>query len=139
MTEIVKRDRGAHCQTEWKRWDLLLTTGGKSFVVEFKVYAYNREYDLDGNPGSWKGYPSLKNEGEFRKCVNKLRAFEDSRIAGKYLVLVYQKGCKGNRKASYEQSYADLTRFDVTMVEEIEHCYENYVACKLITIQSERD
>jgi hypothetical protein len=139
LAEIMKRDRGARCQTEWKRFDLLVTTRGKSFLVEFKFYGFNREYRLDGKPGRWKGYPSLKNEEEFGKCLKNVREFPGSGITEKYLVLVYQKGpwCgdRGDHKHSYETSYADLTRFGVTSVEEIGHCYEKCTACKLITVE----
>jgi hypothetical protein len=139
LAEIMKRDRGASCQTEWKKFDLLATTRGKTFLVEFKFYGYNREYRLDGKPGRWKGHPSLKNEEEFGKCLNKLREFRGSGINEKYLVLAYQKGPwrgdRGDHKHSYETSYADLTRFGVASVEEIGHCYERCIACKLITVE----
>ncbi len=141
LTEIMRRDRRARCQTEWKKFDLLVAAGDAAFLVEFKFYGYNRLYDLDGEPGHWKGGAGSKNQQEFRQCVGKLKKFRDDRIAAKYLVLVYQngpwRGNRGNHKHSFEESYANLSGFGIksTSVEEVKHSYDKCAACKLITVE----
>jgi hypothetical protein len=143
VAEIMRRDPEARCQTEWKKFDMLLATSGVNFLVEFKFYQYPRMYDLDGEPKQWKGGPGPKNVGEFKDCVKKLKKglkekCDNDRIAGKYLVLVYQKGPwrgeRSDRRHSFEKSYDDLRRFGGTAAEEIGHCHEDCLACKLITI-----
>ncbi len=49
LAEIMKRDPCAKCQTEWRKYDLLVTSGQRSYVIEFKFRFLNREYDLKGH------------------------------------------------------------------------------------------
>ncbi len=143
MVEIRKLEPSAKCQAEWKTYDLVVTTEKGSFVIEFKFYGYPRRYNVTSMQAEGrKGGPSKKNEGEFRRCLNKLRNPKppiDVPIAGKYLVLVYELrpgDWKGHN--SYETSYADLALvedFGVTAadVETIQHSDTGHV-CKLITV-----
>ena len=136
MVEIMKRDACARCRTEWNKYDLVVTTGEKSVVVEFKFYFYNRKYDARGDvPMRWKGGPGSKNSKEFRDCLDKLRNPCDAMITGKYLV--YQKGKRLTHKHHYDASYGDLTSFRVNASEEkvIDHHHNDYAVCKLITVE----
>lgn len=105
--ELLDRPR---FQTEWGTFDLLVQTRDTSCLIEFKYYLRRRTYRLDGTPGRRKGGAGVKNEAEFRACVDKLRAATVSGIDQRRLVLVYERedqhGGTGSR--SFHDSYGRL-------------------------------
>ena len=134
LTEIMKRDRSARCQTEWNKFDLLVQTKRRSAVVELKFYVHRRTFTLDG-AGTWKGGPGPKNEGEFRACVKKLRGFCLPGITDRFLVLVYELGNPRNSTYSFERTYDDLRRFGLTRTVKIIDPRYKRVVCRLARIQ----
>jgi hypothetical protein len=137
LAELMHREPHARCQTEWtnKRYDLVVTTGQSSYIVEFKFYGYCREYELDGKSARhWKGYPSKKNAAEFVRCITKLQEVKDADIAGRFVILVYQRGRPGDwkRAYTYESTYDDLEEFGLNRVSTVAHSWQDHLSCKLI-------
>lgn len=104
-----QEERAWHCQTEWRRVDLLLEKDGVRIPIEFKFYVFARS--TDGEESWAKGGPGKKNYKEFCTCLAKLRDFgKESAPAGaswntahRLLILVYedQPARRGHVYASY--------------------------------------
>ena len=74
IAEIIRREPKAKCQTEWRRFDLLVQVNSDAALIEIKFYlGIRRSLLLDGTLGKWKGGPGARtNEREFRQCMVKL-------------------------------------------------------------------
>jgi hypothetical protein len=99
-------------QTEWRRFDLLLQIGGLATVIEFKYYLQRCTRGLRGEHLGFKGGPGPKNEAEFRACVQKLRTAVLPNVAGRRLILVYERESSGQSRRSFDRSYRDLSPGD---------------------------
>ena len=133
MAELKREAQNVKLQTEWRnRVDLLVQDATCNAIVEFKFYVRRALRSLHGEHVHWKGGPSLKNEDEFRKCIEKTRSFTDSSVTHKFVVIVFEvePDAEGN---SYVKSYGDLTRFGVERVHNIESC-DDRLACKVIDL-----
>ncbi len=133
LAEVMRLAPKAKGQIEWHRFDLLLQCRNENALVEIKFYMPDRTFALDGTPGKWKGWASLKNEQEFCDCVDKLSETQDN-IHHKFLILVYETDSSRPGKHSFRKSYDDLTRFGISDVQVIHHSYAARAVCKLIRI-----
>lgn len=109
MASLKELIPDARIEKEWHRYDLLIQTSKKNFIVEFKYYVYPLHYELDGTHGRWKGGPGPKNEKEFQRCIQKLRERIDHPIHARFLILAYEH--RPNPKASkysFRKSYGEL-------------------------------
>ncbi|MBM4019877.1 MAG: hypothetical protein FJ288_16405 [Planctomycetes bacterium] len=125
---------GAHCQTEWHTFDLLVQHAGLNALIEFKFLVMRRTQELDGRRGHWKGEAGTQNEDEFWACVKKLRE-QRYPVKHKYVLLVYQKSYPLRSKYSFAKSYDNLAHDrGISTVTDIQHCMGETLACKLIEV-----
>jgi hypothetical protein len=99
---------GPRFQTEWDRFDLLVQFGALVTVIEFKYYMQRHRLGLGGDQLGFKGGPGRQNEGEFYKCVQKLRAAVLPGVADRRLILVYVREAYGRSRYSFDRSYGSL-------------------------------
>jgi hypothetical protein len=95
-------------QTEWRRYDLLVQVDDASTVIEFKYYMQRRNRGLRDEQLGFKGGPGLKNEAEFKACVQKLRTAQLPVGVDRRLVLVYLRESSSQSRHSFDRSYRDL-------------------------------
>jgi hypothetical protein len=135
LAEFKKQFKKAKCHTEWRKYDLLICRGSQRFIIEFKFYVTRRAYDIDCRPARRKGGPSDKNEGEFRACIDRLRAAKGMGLAGRCLVLAYERPREDETGRSFAQSYDDVAgKYGVPLVTTVECSCECPLICKLIEI-----
>jgi hypothetical protein len=101
---------GPRFQTEWSRYrfDLLVQIDALATIIEFKYYMRRRTLGLGGELLGFKGGPGPKNEGEFYKCVQKLRTAVLPGVADRRLILVYDREANGRFRRSFDRSYGGL-------------------------------
>lgn len=100
---------GVVFQTEWKKFDLLVSTAQAATIIEFKYYLLRRTAALDGTPLKHKGGAGPKNESEFWRCIDKLRHQVPSGISRRCLVLVYQRDYPRSSSSTFHRSYSNLS------------------------------
>jgi hypothetical protein len=102
---------GPRFQTEWSgyRFDLLVQIDARATVIEFKYYMRRRTLGLGGELLGFKGGPGRQNEGEFYKCVQKLRTVVLPGVGDRRLILVYVREANGRSRYSFDRSYGGLT------------------------------
>ena len=100
---------GVAFQTEWKKFDLLVTTAQAATIIEFKYYLLRRTAALDGTPLTYKGGAGPKNESEFWRCIDKLRHQVPPGISRRCLVLVYQRDYPRPSSSTFHRSYSNLS------------------------------
>jgi hypothetical protein len=95
-------------QTEWHRFDLLVQIGALATAIEFKYYMQRHTLGLGGEQLGPKGGPGPKNEGEFNRCVQKLRTVVLPGVGDRRLILVYVREANGRSRYSFDRSYGGL-------------------------------
>jgi len=134
MAELRRNRPDVILHTEWEhRVDLLLQCNNENAVVEFKFYVPKRMYSLTGQHVKWKGGAGLKNQSEFRQCLEKLRALQLADIQHRFLVLAYAATTEKPGKHSPAGSYGSLESFGVDRVDLVKHAFAEMV-CKLIDV-----
>jgi hypothetical protein len=132
--------------SEWHRVDLVLPDPSGGTAIELKFYTRNPLCAVPDKILRWKGGPSEKNYGEFRRAIERLAdstnrpwAKDCGDVEAAYLVLAYfDRTILGNRQ-SYEDYYGDLgTNEMISAVETItdkKSIDRNTVfTCKLVSI-----
>jgi hypothetical protein len=99
---------GPRFQTEWYRFDLLVQIGALATAIEFKYYMQRHTLGFGGEQLGPKGGPGPKNEGEFNRCVQKLRTVVLPGVGDRRLILVYVREANGRSRYSFDRSYGGL-------------------------------
>jgi hypothetical protein len=91
---------------ECHRIDLVVHHKSERAVLEFKFYGRPARHDLEGKKRGFKGGPSSKNCGEFKKSVEKLRGCAASN-ALKTVALFYSDpvSSTGRKRMTFESCY----------------------------------
>ncbi|MFZ1898011.1 hypothetical protein [Methanoregula sp.] len=105
-------------ETEWKRFDLLMTDGEAGTIIEFKFYFLNKHSTIDDKFKRFKGGPGKKNDKEFENCLERMSLLKEEGIHDKYLIVVYEET---NNSKSFGKNYnhiepAKLKQFNVSQI-----------------------
>jgi hypothetical protein len=121
--------------SEWDRFDLLVSRTNDRSIIEFKYHVLRPRLDIDGKAVGFKGGAGKKNEGEFKKCIKKLRDYSNPKVQSKYMVLIYQVKYQKQSKHSYHSSYGELkSDDDILMVSRVEG--PGQLAARVLTIRN---
>ncbi len=125
IKELFKQYPKAVFETEWKRFDLLITDRKKGIIIELKFFFLNKHRDLNGKFKNYKGRPSKKNKQEFIDCIKKISSLDENDIKEKYVVLVYEITNDNN---SFGKIYDSRKLYKMLNVEVEQSLYKFIVA-----------